>query len=323
MAKKKTFRWRGMVTLFLLLVLLVDAVSGIILYFSPAGSIARWSNWTVWGLSKYQWSAIHIVFSLMLLLILAGHLYFNWRMLSHFIWDKMRQVVTLKKELAGAFTVAVFLFVGTLWGVQPLKAVTDLRETMKRSGSAGFAAGQVRGYSNRTTRLEDRQQSRGKNSPGNHSDSRQQTNGRGGGFGRNAYTGQLESKTAPSDASQLKGRDFVRLGKLETHSGTLTRINNDEWGLKTGDRVFEIHLGPSEYRASKGFILNEGASATVSGYAYENHLSVKTLESDGQSIALRDENGRAVWSGSTFSRGGGRAGASGMDRSDDHSKGRS
>lgn len=76
MATKKRFRWRGMVTLFLLIVLVVDAVSGIILYFSPSGSIARWSGWGFWDLDKFQWTSIHLVFSLVLLLILAGHLYF-------------------------------------------------------------------------------------------------------------------------------------------------------------------------------------------------------------------------------------------------------
>jgi hypothetical protein len=262
-------------------------------------------------LDKYQWNSIHIVFSLMLLLILAGHLYFNWRMLSHFIWDKMRQVVTLKKELAGAIVVAAFLFVGTLWGVQPLKSVTDLRETLKKDGQTGFIAGQGRGHGG--TKMGDEPQdqlprrgNRGGGRFGIQADQRQLASGRTGGFGRNASAGQQDTERVNADAAQLKGRDFVRLGALETLSGTLTRINNDEWGLRTGGRVYEIHMGPSEYRASKGFILNEGASARVSGYLYENHLSVKTLESDGQSIALRDENGRALWSGSTFSRGGGR-----------------
>ena len=149
MATKKRFRWRGMVTLFLLIVLSVDAVSGIILYLSPSGSMARRSGWGFWGLDKFQWTSIHIVFSLVLLLILAGHLYFNWRILTHFIWDRMRQVVTLKRELAGAFVIAVAVFVGTLWGLQPFKVVTDLRETVKRSAPSELAAGVGKGYGNR------------------------------------------------------------------------------------------------------------------------------------------------------------------------------
>ena len=112
--KTKRFKWRGMVTFLLLLALVVDTVSGIVLYVSPSGRIARWGDWRFWGLSKDQWEAIHIVFSLVLLVIVIGHLYFNWRVLVHFMWNKMRQVPNLKKELGVSCAATVLLFLGTL-----------------------------------------------------------------------------------------------------------------------------------------------------------------------------------------------------------------
>ncbi len=310
MAKKKYLRLRGMVTLFLLCALCVDAASGIILFLSPAGSIARRSSWAVWGLNKGQWESIHIVFSLVLLLILAGHLYFNWRMLTHFLWDKMRQIVTLKKELAGAFAMTVLLLIGTLWNVQPLSAITDLRETMKRSGNAGFLSGQGSGYGRNSLNGQHQNQIPGsidQNHFQRQSSGQQRRAGSGDGFGRNASPQTLGSGIVYAGTSQLKGRDYVRLGKLETHTGVFVKLN-DEWGLKTGDRVFEIHMGPAEYRAYKGFTVKEGENAKVSGFVYNNNLSVTIMESGGQFITLRDETGRPAWAGSDFSRGGGQDG---------------
>ena len=45
----------------LLLSFLVSAVSGIILFVRPEGSLARWVGWSVLGLDKAQWEAVHIV----------------------------------------------------------------------------------------------------------------------------------------------------------------------------------------------------------------------------------------------------------------------
>lgn len=317
MAKKKQLRWRGMTTLFLVMALIVDAASGIVLFLSPAGSIARWSNWSIWGLNKDQWESIHIVFSLVLLLILAGHIYFNWRMLTHFVWDKFRQVVTLKKEMAGALVLTVLLVAGTLWSVQPLDAFLDVRETMKRNGDETFVPGQGRGFSRDT--LSGAYQtpvpgSTDLNHFQNKPFERQQPLGRG--MGRRTDAQPKNSPIVNVEASQLKGRDYVGLGKLETHMGILVRLG-EEWGLKSADRVFEIHMGPAEYRASKGFTLKEGEKATVSGFVYQSNLSVASMESGGKAITLRDETGRPVWSGSGFGRGAGRGGQGAFPKNND------
>jgi len=104
-------------------------------------------------------------------------------------------------------------------------------------------------------------------------------------------------------SGKLKGRDFARLGTMTSLSGTLVRIG-DEWGLKAGDNVYEIHMGPGDYRASRGIVLMDGAPVSVTGFAYGADISVATLTTGDNSIVLRDETGRPVWAGSKYSRGG-------------------
>lgn len=105
-------------------------------------------------------------------------------------------------------------------------------------------------------------------------------------------------------ASELKGRDFVRLGKVSIMEGSLVRLNTEEWALKVGDTSYDLHMGPSSFRDYHKFVLKEGGIAKVKGYVYNNDVGVMEIETGGQSIALRDEAGRPAWAGSRFSKGG-------------------
>ena len=256
--ERKPFKWRGMMTLLLALTLLVDAVSGIILYITPLGRFANWTNWTLWGLGKGDWRSIHMVFSLLLVLIIAGHLYFNWRVLVHFVWSKIQHGLNLKRELAVSSLIILAVFIGTLWNIQPFSAVTDLREKAKYSWESGDIKAQKVGY------------------------------------GRRVSTNRSPAPSAPS--STLKGRDYVRLGQMDSLTGTLVQKDN-EWGLNVEDKVWDIHLGPSEYRASKGLILINGENATIKGFVYQDHVTVTSIETGGKSITLRDQTGRPAWAG--------------------------
>ncbi|MCK4782139.1 MAG: DUF4405 domain-containing protein, partial [Desulfobacteraceae bacterium] len=62
MAKnRKRFNWRGWTTFVVTISFVVDTISGIILYVAPPGRIANWTNWTIWGLNKEEWAAIHTI----------------------------------------------------------------------------------------------------------------------------------------------------------------------------------------------------------------------------------------------------------------------
>lgn len=104
-------------------------------------------------------------------------------------------------------------------------------------------------------------------------------------------------------ADVLKGRDYVRLGKLGVISGTLVP-DQHEWTLKAGDTVYDIHLGPSAYQEYKGLTLKQGAEATVKGFIYKNQVAVSEISTAGKTVQLRDQTGRPAWAGSRFARGG-------------------
>ena len=124
----------------------------------------------------------------------------------------------------------------------------------------------------------------------------------GQGLGNRAYA---PMPTEAPSAERLKGRDIVRLGKPETLQGILAR-KGDEWTLTADGTVYEIHMGPAEFRTHKGFTLTEGEEATVNGFLHGKDLAVTTMATNGKSIQLRDDTGRPLWAGTSYGRGAGR-----------------
>ena len=147
--KKKGFHWRGVTTFLLVLGLLVETVSGIILYITPRGRFARWNDWTLLGLDKWDWAAVHTIFGILLLVIIGAHIYFNWRVIFHFVWSKLRNAVNLKWELAVSLIITVFLFTGTLIKIPPFSSVMTLRENVKLSWEKGEVTSLRGGYRRR------------------------------------------------------------------------------------------------------------------------------------------------------------------------------
>ncbi|RPJ84483.1 MAG: DUF4405 domain-containing protein [Acidobacteria bacterium] len=130
-------RSRRFVTNLLLLSFLVSAVSGVVLFFRPEGSLARWVGWSVFGLDKKRWEAVHLVFVAAFLLASIAHIAYNWRPLIAHLRERAaalgsaRPMLRPSRELLAAVAVIGAVFAGTLAEWQPLAAVVSLRTAMK------------------------------------------------------------------------------------------------------------------------------------------------------------------------------------------------
>ncbi|MBN2569722.1 MAG: hypothetical protein JXB42_09870 [Deltaproteobacteria bacterium] len=107
-------------------------------------------------------------------------------------------------------------------------------------------------------------------------------------------------------AETLKGKDFVRLGKIVQLNGTLIETGH-EWSLRHNDSVYNLHLGPSDFWSDKGIILKDGENASLRGFIHEKDVAVTVIETGGKSATLRDDEGRPAWAGTRFSRGNGKS----------------
>ncbi len=116
-ARKKWFSLRATVSLTLLSTFLILVASGAILFLSPRGQVARWSAWQVWGISREEWTRIHLNSAGMMLLLSVFHLLLNWRLLSSYLQRAVRLSLPGKAELLIAVGLAGLCFIGSarLW----------------------------------------------------------------------------------------------------------------------------------------------------------------------------------------------------------------
>ena len=129
----KSYSARGLVSFLTALGFLTMAVTGIILYITPHGRIAYWTNWQFLALTKDQWGTIHILSSYLFLIAGGFHLYYNWRPFTGYIVSRARGGLKLKKEIAVSTAVLVFVIVSSIYSIPPLIYIADLGEYIKDS----------------------------------------------------------------------------------------------------------------------------------------------------------------------------------------------
>jgi len=126
------FKTKGFISLLLACAFSVAAFSGAILYMTPRGRVANWSGWTMLGLGKHEWSALHINACAVVLVIAVWHLVMNWRLFWSYI--KRRSAgLNLKLEMATALLLTAALVAGTIYSVPPLTTLTAWNEDIKNS----------------------------------------------------------------------------------------------------------------------------------------------------------------------------------------------
>jgi hypothetical protein len=122
---------KASVSLLLSLAFLVLGFSGVILYLTPRGRVANWTGWTMLGLEKQGWQAVHINIALLFLIVAGLHLYLNWRMFWGYIKKQASFSLNLKLEMLVAILIAGGVLVGTIKGVSPFGALVTLNYRIK------------------------------------------------------------------------------------------------------------------------------------------------------------------------------------------------
>jgi hypothetical protein len=130
MSVKKT------VSLFLLYALVMMSVTGIVMYIMPPGRVAYWSGWTLFGLNKDQWGALHTVAGFIMLIAGSFHLYFNWKPMKSYFKEKAKSLFS--KELLMVTLIGFAVTVMTAMQLPPFQSVMDLGEEIKESWESGM-----------------------------------------------------------------------------------------------------------------------------------------------------------------------------------------
>ena len=128
---RRSFNMRGLTAFVLAASSAIVLTSGVILYVTPQGRVAHWTGWTLLGLGKEQWSALHMNTALLCAGSAVVHLYFNWRIFWHYLKSKTISGLHLKKEAAMAIAVAMAFVAGSYFSVPPFGQIVRWNDSIK------------------------------------------------------------------------------------------------------------------------------------------------------------------------------------------------
>ena len=128
---KKTWKWRSLISFFLLFAAIAVLVSGIVLFIAPIGRVAHSTNWHLLGLDKGQWESVHTNFGYVGTLFGVAHLALNWQVILCYLRDRVRRAYRLRAELIVALVLTIVIGLGSALAWPPFSTVMDWGESLK------------------------------------------------------------------------------------------------------------------------------------------------------------------------------------------------
>lgn len=122
----------------MLLSFVLCVITSIILYIVPHGRVAYWSDWRLLGLSKTQWSELHI--NLGFLLLIAGllHVYYNWNAIKAYMKNKAKEMKVFTPSFNVALIITLVIGIGTYFQVPPMSTIIDFGESFKDAAAEKY-----------------------------------------------------------------------------------------------------------------------------------------------------------------------------------------
>ena len=131
--RKSRFSWRALASVLIGVAFLVMVVSGTILFVSPPGRVANWTDWRHdWLLEARVGQPAHCVWCGFLLAALI-HLVLNIRPLISYFRNRTTRHLGLRREWIAALVLSVLVFLGTRYDVPPVSTLLSFGESVKRS----------------------------------------------------------------------------------------------------------------------------------------------------------------------------------------------
>ena len=110
---------------------LIMTYTGIILFIAPHGRVAYWTNWELFGWSKDQFAQIHSTFMLLFILATILHIYYNWKPLTSYMKNSLKQFVFFTKEMLVALLISLLFLLGTLYAIPPFTSLLEFGDNIK------------------------------------------------------------------------------------------------------------------------------------------------------------------------------------------------
>ncbi len=113
-------------------------VTSVVLYIVPAGRVAYWADWRLWGMTKTTWGNVHINLGVLFLASILLHTYYNWPAITGYLKDRARRMRVFTPEFSTALAVTAVVTAGTLLLVPPFSWIIAGGEAIKDAGAVKY-----------------------------------------------------------------------------------------------------------------------------------------------------------------------------------------
>lgn len=112
---------------------LVMTWTGIVLFIVPKGRVANWIEWELMGLTKDDYTALHVTFMVVFVLGVVIHIILNWKLLVHYLKNRRKDPKAGPKILISTFIISLIVGWGTLADIPPFSSFLQWQEEIKTS----------------------------------------------------------------------------------------------------------------------------------------------------------------------------------------------
>ncbi|MCI2398863.1 DUF4405 domain-containing protein [Aliiroseovarius subalbicans] len=106
--------------------------SGLFLVVAPKGSLAKEIDWTLAGLSRDGWEAVHLGTSFLFTLFAVWHVVIHWSVVTNFLTGTAMHPAGHRREGLAMFVIVVFLLVTAILDLPPTAWLVELNEYFKK-----------------------------------------------------------------------------------------------------------------------------------------------------------------------------------------------
>jgi hypothetical protein len=110
----------------------------LVLYIVPQGRIANWADWRLMGLSKVQWTSIHINMGTLFLIAILFHIYFNWTPIVNYLKNKNKELTFMNKEFGISLIICVVFTLGTYLQLPPFSSYLGVSKSFKEQAAKKY-----------------------------------------------------------------------------------------------------------------------------------------------------------------------------------------
>jgi len=122
---------RRIISLTVFLSFIFLALSGLMLFLSPQGRVAYWAGWTLFGLTKDQYSAVHTTVMVLFLATGIWHIVLNWRPIVGYLKDRSKKIRVFTPESSVAMGLSLVFLIGPLVRFPPFEQFLNAGEDIK------------------------------------------------------------------------------------------------------------------------------------------------------------------------------------------------